>query len=912
MVNAMHTCTSCQAQMLEYLYDLLDAAERQAVQNHLDACPACQAELARAGEQRRLLAAAARMEFPEVRFTPPVGTPQAAAPAVVPMPLPVKKTRPWRRWAAAAAILLALGGVAAPGVWMERDYSHANRVVAEKQAVASAAREQMQDAARRMQDLPREEQSKVDEARDALRASQLQLAVVGQETVAAGAPATYEILTRNLNNQPVAAAVDARVVGPDGRAVLGDVPVVKAADGKSTVTLPADLAVKPDSKLTLVVSARRDAGIGATVSEEVNLVPPVYSTYLETDKPMYQPGEVVHYRSLTLDRFSLKPADEDLRLSYELVTPTRGVRTLAQNVNGLLSFKGDAETAAVAGPDGKPVRGVGAGEFVLDPNLAGGEYTLVCREANNRFPEQSRKFIVNNYPKQQLNKELDFNRSTYGPGDEVAAHCKAVRANGDPVRDQPVEATVLIDDKLYGADGMETNQPLRLRTDDKGAVVVRFKLPSSIERGEASLGVKFLGGAVETITRPLPIVLKKLNVEFYPEGGDLAADLPNRVYFQVRTPLGKPADLKGRLYEDGKPLPVEVETLHDDKEPGVNQGEGRFEFTPKAGKKYELGIDSPVGIAGRIALPAVKDDGVVLSVPDGVAAAGQPIKVVVRSKKQRDLMVGLYCRGRLLHSVQLKKGETEAVLNPADGVGGVCRVTVFEERAAAGNRRELTPVAERLIYRRPAKYLTVNLTPDRSSYVPGEKAKLDVETLDEKGKPAPAVVMLAVVDKSVLTLADEKTHKAMPTHFLLTSEVRRPEDLEYADFLLGPQAEASQALDLLLGVQGWRRFAEQDPNKFREKDADKEEAERLLVTTGQSPHRTDLAREEVNKIEEETDAKAARLKEQYARADEESKAVTADPVYTAAVARSRWYANVLDRLRLTGSPLAGAALMAAR
>ena len=49
---------------------------------------------------------------------------------------------------------------------------------------------------------------------------------------------------------------------------------------------------------------------------------------------------------------------------------------------------------------------------------------------------------------------------------------------------------------------------------------------------------------------------------------------------------------------------------------------GRFEFTPKAGKKYELGIDSPVGIAGRVALPAVKDDGVVLSVPDGVAAAG--------------------------------------------------------------------------------------------------------------------------------------------------------------------------------------------------------------------------------------------------------------------------------------------------
>ena len=126
------------------------------------------------------------------------------------------------------------------------------------------------------------------------------------------------------------------------------------------------------------------------------------------------------------------------------------------------------------------------------------------------------------------------------------------------MRNQPVEATVLIDDKKYGADGKETNQPLHFQTDDQGTVVVHFKLPSAIERGEASLGVTFLGNPVETIARPLPIVLKKLNVEFYPEGGDLVADLPNRVYFQVRTTLGKPADLKGRLFEDGKALPVAV------------------------------------------------------------------------------------------------------------------------------------------------------------------------------------------------------------------------------------------------------------------------------------------------------------------------------------------------------------------
>ncbi len=199
-------------------------------------------------------------------------------------------------------------------------------------------------------------------------------------------------------------------------------------------------------------------------------------------------------------------------------------------------------------------------------------------------------------------------------------------------------------------------------------------------------------------------MLKKLNVEFYPEGGDLAADLPNRVYFQVRTTLGKAADLNGRLFEDGQPLSVAVKTLHDDQEPGVNQGMGRFDLTPKAGKKYELQIDSPVGITQRVALPEVKEDRVELSVPEGVAEAGKPIKAVVRSKTERDLMVGLYCRGRLLQSVQLKKGETEAVLNPESGVGGVCRVTVFEEQPPVGNRRELKPAAERLIYRRPTEF----------------------------------------------------------------------------------------------------------------------------------------------------------------------------------------------------------------
>src|SRR5262249_37254898 len=189
-------------------------------------------------------------------------------------------------------------------------------------------------------------------------------------------------------------------------------------------------------------------------------------------------------------------------------------------------------------------------------------------------------------------------KKTYGAGEEVQAAIKATSNDDTPLGGKLVEAAVTIDGKQYGADGKESAKKfsVKLDADGKGGTAtVRFKLPAEVEKSEASRSLTFHDGAnVEPLSRPIPIVLKKLNVEFFPEGGDLVAGLKSRVYFSVRTTLGKPADLKGELLEDGKPTGVKVATLTDDKEPGVNQGMGSFTFEPKADAKYELRIDSPV------------------------------------------------------------------------------------------------------------------------------------------------------------------------------------------------------------------------------------------------------------------------------------------------------------------------------
>src|SRR5262249_11314918 len=185
----------------------------------------------------------------------------------------------------------------------------------------------------------------------------------------------------------------------------------------------------------------------------------------------------------------------------------------------------------------------------LEPRAPGGEYALTVRDAFGRFAPQTRKFVVHSYSRHRLAKTLDFSRSSYGPGDTVLATCRATRAEGGPLPECPVRATLTVDGRAFQPDGRPGERPFAGRTDADGTVLVRFKLPRQIERGQASLTVTFDDGGPESLTRTVPVVLKKLEVEFFPEGGDLVAGLPARVYFQVRTPLGKPADLVARLLE---------------------------------------------------------------------------------------------------------------------------------------------------------------------------------------------------------------------------------------------------------------------------------------------------------------------------------------------------------------------------
>jgi hypothetical protein len=932
----MKSCEQYQAQLMEHLYGLLENEDSLALIEHAGRCEACRTALLHADSQRQLLAAAALTECPDIRFEAPTVrlAPATAAPAP-PKRRALRLSRYLGRVAAAAVVLLAVAGMSLPVLYLYAERNAAEeqlltaeadvkkvlaeerRLIDEHTAALARAETDRKHAEARREELTKQQAKELNDLADNFDRQQLYMVVTGHQSLRPGVPNEYRIETRNKKNERERVRLDVRIRDQASGKIVHEEKNVHS-DGDHTVTLSPDASLKAGSQLALEVIAQSENNQRrGEIKEQLTLARSVYVTQLVTDKPMYQPGEIVRFRSLTLDRFSMKPAAEDFHLIFSLhdaqgtavaLYDEQGQEIVQLDQNGqkvnqiirqprvlLVDGVGAAgggvafvptanlgagaqkpKTASAA--DKQPtLRGIGSGAFQLK-NLAGGEYTLQVQELDNKFPTEKRKLVIHEYHPQALRKELkSFDKSSYGAGEEATAHCKVTRAEGGtPLARRPVTATVRIDGKYYNAAGQpvadDQAAAQTLFTDNLGEVDVRFKLPAKIEKGDATLTVAFTDGSVyEPLIKPIPVAGSKLNIEFFPEGGDLVAGVVNRVYFQSRTLLDKPASIKGRIVAaDGKKL-ADVETLNDPK-PGINQGMGVFAITPEIGGKYQLVLETPVGIEGNFVLPEAKKDGVVLSVVDGVTEANQPIAVHLQNVgRERELLVTAYCRGVLLaHEVVTVKGGAAADvrLTPSGGVGGVYRVTVFEKLPPNANEPSLKPLAERLIYHQPAQRMHLAID-GKKTYAPGDKVSLTLKASSETGQALPSVLLVGVVDQSVLTMADERTTRSLPTHFLLTSEVRRSEDLEFADVLLGNHARAGDALDLLLGTQGWRRFLESDPERFKQQRPKIEDArcqadvQRLLVATGKMSLDAKAEEQVVNTVELDKERVLAKFAPQF-------------------------------------------------
>jgi len=494
-----------------------------------------------------------------------------------------------------------------------------------------------------------------------------------------------------------------------------------------------------------------------------------YLAHVSTDKPVYRAGETVYVRSVVLHATDHTPVPSNPLGSYRIKGP-----------RGNVVASGYANTAD----------GVTGLSWVVPDGQAGGEYKAVVSYPHIGMAPSERTFDVRAYRAPRLKTQITFFRDGYGPGDTVGATLEATRAEGGVPANAEVTVTARVD-------GDEVHRSTSV-IDRNGNCGAMFKLPAKIARGEGTLAFAVRdGGTVETATKTIPILLQTVDLELYPEGGDLVAGLPCRVYLEARTPFKKPADIAGIVVDSKNAQVGTFRTEHE--------GRGRFVFVPRKGETYALKITEPSGITAAFELPAARSIGTLIQSPRDLFQPGEPVTLRVIGTEKGPLTLTLRKREQELASLDIRGSDTDGeevaadvTLTPPASADGVLVATVWSTTGI--------PLAERLVYRRPAKEIRVAIKANRDRHTPGSHANVTVTTTDDDGQPVEAVVGVTITDDSVLEMIEKREQAPrLPVMAFLEHEVG---ELADAHVYLDPaNEEAPLALDLLLGTQGWRRFA---------------------------------------------------------------------------------------------------------
>ncbi len=492
--------------------------------------------------------------------------------------------------------------------------------------------------------------------------------------------------------------------------------------------------------------------------------------YLHLDRKYYEPAEDIWFSAYVRDAQTFQKSTQSGVVYVELLDP-KGSKLEMQT---LLTKDGKA-----------------TGGFHLDEQLKGGLYKI---KAYTKWQQNTNAFFQQDITVQKavlpnLNMQLNFDRKAYGAGSEVEAILDLNTLTNEPLAQQVFTA-------VYSLDGEQVKQ-FDAKTDNEGRAKVVFELPKNLNTNDGLLNIMIAyKGQTESISRSIPINLGNIDLQFYPEGGDLIEGMICGIGFKALDEFGEPADVEGQIYDENDRVVATIESYH--------QGMGHFELAPQSGMKYFARITSPAGAKNKIyELPKALQKGYTLKVQ---AQTKSKIDVAVISSETEALYLVAQSRNKVFFAkdITAQPGLNQVQIPTQDFPIGITQLTLFDSKKVAQ--------AERLVFVNTDKQLNIQVSTDKEKYLPREKVNMELEVTDERGIPVQTSLSLAVVDDKLLTFADDKQGHILSYMLLesdLVGKIEEPNfyfDKEDDPTRLKPEIERSVALDNLLMTQGWRKF----------------------------------------------------------------------------------------------------------
>ncbi|TZF85674.1 TonB-dependent receptor plug domain-containing protein (plasmid) [Pedobacter sp. BS3] len=490
--------------------------------------------------------------------------------------------------------------------------------------------------------------------------------------------------------------------------------------------------------------------------------------HLQFDKPYYTIGDNIWFKAYVLNAENNQLSNFSKIIYVDLI-------------NDKDSVKQSLRLPVIAG--------LSWGDFSLPDTLREGNYRV--RAYTNwmrNFGDEyffDKTIQIGNSLSNTVVTDVKYTFSKEGEKEKVDADILYKDMDGNPLMLKDVTYSVQLD-----ARNIERG---KAKTDINGHVIISFvnSQPFVLKSGTINTTIKV--NDQQTVTKILPVkqTSKDVDVQFFPESGQMVNGIPSRVAFKAISDAGLGVDISGYVADNNNEKITDFKSAH--------AGMGNFVIVPEEGKTYTAVIKLPDGSDKKVPLPAVQKEGYVLSVNNSnadtlflriAASPGLLQNGDLFVVGQTNAVVNYAAKTRLQGSV------LSARIPKSKFPTGILQLTLF----ASANQ----PVAQRLVFIRHNDQLNVKITPSKTSYGKRDKVKLNLDVKDASGKPVSGAFSMAVTDESKVPYNDiEET--TILSNILLSSDLKGYiEKPNYYFTDVTPEKE--RELDNLMLTQGWSRF----------------------------------------------------------------------------------------------------------
>jgi hypothetical protein len=586
--------------------------------------------------------------------------------------------------------------------------------------------------------------------------SPLETQVLGQSQWLSGSTASLRVIVLNHNTGAALPAVVSIGLRPQPKDRETPAQPTSLYRGRTNRlgTLDASFAVpavEPGAyELVIGVAAKP---VGDDLVKQPLRITRRAQVLLTTDKPIYQPGQVVHLRALALHQPQRLPVAA-AKLTFEI-----------EDAKGNKVFKHTIATSRF---------GLAAADFQLATELNLGRWT-----ARAILPEGTaeKKISVERYVLPKFKVVVTPDKSFYLPGQTATGKIQSDYIFGKPV----AGGEVLITASTFDTGWTEIGE-VHGRTDANGTYKYSIDLPQRfvgqpLEQGKAlvKLEVEVTDRAdhTEHATKTMPVAQEPITIVAVPESKTLRPGLPNTIYIVTAYPDGTPARCRVQA-QMGSELISSVA-----REPrGLTTDElgiASFTATPaKDERAIEVTADDGRGNRASRTVQVTTQgmaDSIILRASEAIARVGDKLELsVLCTRATGAVYVDAVRDGQTIMttSLDLRGGKAAMSLAVTADMVGTIELHAYKILPDEQIIRDT-----RIIYVKPADDLRIGITADKKTYRPRGKARVEFAVTDQQNHPVLAALGVVIVDEAVYALQEMQPGLA-EIYFTLERELLEP------------------------------------------------------------------------------------------------------------------------------------------